>query len=150
MIFAVRLPRPGDISRLSRRMRAIDVAECAAMGHTPREALREAFLGSAPVWVATINDKAECAFGVVPLDLIDGTGRVWMLGSEEARRWAAPLMRDAPRILARMHLRYRHLENVVAADNLSAIGWLEWLGFEVEPELLHYGGVAFRHFSKSA
>jgi len=148
MTVAFRAPAPGDISRISRRMREIDVRECAAVGLSPSQALRMGAKASLILWTGTVDGHAEAMFGVRPVSLLDGIGAPWLLGTDLARRSVRHWLTVAPIFVAAMQETFPRLENQVHRDNTSAIRWLEHLGFVVEPELVHIGQEPMRRFHR--
>lgn len=139
-----------EVNRLAHRMRAADVREVEAVGSTPKRALVRGLKGSTLVWTAWLDGRPVAMFGVAPLNVMTGRGSIWMLGTDEVPKGARELLRQGPAFLAGMHAEFPRLENAVAADNLAAIRLLRALGFAIEDEIVHIGGVPFRRFSRAA
>ncbi len=134
------------IADLAGRLRAIDRAECAAMGRTGAQALRHGLLASARAWTALIDGEPHAMFGVVVESAATGDAIPWFLGSDKVARHGRLLIRLGPVILARMHRHGRALRNFVSCDNRQAIRLLELWGFFVEPEPVIVRQAAFRRF----
>ena len=137
-----------DVGPIARRMREIDRIECAAVGLTPKAALRAGLRWSDLVWTGTINDKPEAMFGVVVTALVMGEGRPWFLGTDAARSNARAFLEIAPAYLAMIEAAAPNLSNHVHRDNAASIRWLRRLGFVVEPEVVQIGTEPMRYFWK--
>lgn len=139
---------PAMLPYLAERMRPLDAAECAAMGHSPREAL-EAGLAYPQLACAIMGpDGPLCGFGVTPHSYIDRVGRPWMLCTTALARHAKTLLPLAFSAVAAMEVDWPRLENYVGADNAMAIKLIGKLGFAVDAELMEIGGLRFRRFHK--
>jgi len=132
MTVTYRLAQPGDVERIAVAMCDIDVAECAAGGHTPWQALSNAKRQSVICWTGEIDGWPEAMFGVVPGSIMGGHGYPWFLGSNKARSRQRLFLTDAPRFLAPIETVFPRLEGCVAVRNTAAIRWLRRLGFVVE------------------
>lgn len=136
---------PAHVGRIASRMRAIDAAECAAFGRSPKQALRAGLQGSVASWTALVDGRPEAMFGVAPASMIDGRGRPWLLGTDVVPLAGPALMRLGRRHLAAMHRLFPRLENMVSARNEAAVRWLAHLGFEFGDEAV-IGGETMREF----
>lgn len=143
-----RAASPADTLRIARDMREIEVLECQSAGLAPRQALRLGLAASSIAWTATIDGKPEAMFGVVPVSVILGEGRPWMLSTYRAARAARHLLADPWPFLEHVHALFPVLANKVHAHNVASIRWLTRLGFVVEPELVHIGDQPFRRFHR--
>lgn len=113
------------------RMRAVDQLECRIFGHSPKEALRLGLLSATVAWTALVDGRPEAMFGASTISLLEGTGRPWMLMTDEAERHQKALVRLGRIYTAAIHRHYEQLENWVHVDNAAAIRWLSRLGFAV-------------------
>jgi ribosomal protein S18 acetylase RimI-like enzyme len=138
------------IGRIARLMRSIDARECGAMGRTPKDALRNAFLTSSKAWTALMDDQPEAMFGVVVESVLDQRGVPWFLGTDEVYRHGRELLMYGPGIIERLCDSRRHLANLVSAENTRAIRLLRRWGFTVHEEAVDVRGVPFLHFEKAA
>lgn len=138
------------IGSLHRRLRAIDVRECAAMGLSPRAALRRGLCASQGAWTATLDGRPEAMFGLVVECALTGRGVPWFLGSEAVWRQARALLRIGPQVLATFHDSSPILANLVCADNARAIRLLHKWGFTLDQDCILVGGSAFHRFERRA
>lgn len=127
-------------------MREIDRLECQAFGQSPRIALRLGYLGSTLCWTGCVDGRPELMIGASPRSMMDGSASPWMLGTDEARRRARPMLELAGPILAEMDRRYRRLENFAHQTNTVTHRWLQRLGFTVEDDVIVFGGEPFVRF----
>jgi hypothetical protein len=123
--------RFGHINSIALRMREIDRVECGVFGHTPKSALRLGLVSSTIAWVALIDGRPEAMFGASTQSLIDGTGRPWMLMTDEAVKHKTALVRLGRIYTKALHQHYATLHNWVHAHNATAIRWLARLGYAV-------------------
>jgi hypothetical protein len=140
--------RPGHVGTIANRMRPDDVLECSMVGMSPKQALRNGLLGSTIAWTAKVDGRPEAMFGAVPLSMVEGRGRVWMLGTPEVERHAKSLMRLAWVYTDALHDHFPILENFVPARNDRVLRWLSRLGFAIGPVDV-YNGHAIRGFVRS-
>ncbi|WP_234715678.1 hypothetical protein [Sphingopyxis macrogoltabida] len=131
-------------------MRDIDVRECAAFGHTPKAALREAILNSDKAWTALVDDRPEAIFGVVVNSALTGQGAPWFLGTDVVWQHARALLVIGPAIVARLHDSSESLAGYVSVENAAAIRMLKRWGFDVGQDRRRIGGVPFYGFERSA
>jgi ribosomal protein S18 acetylase RimI-like enzyme len=129
-------------------MRAADVTECVAMGHSPRQALRAGLLSSSMCLTAMVDGRPEAMFGLVVTNALCGEGSPWMLGSDAIYRHPRTMLRWGPRILSAMFDSTPVLENLVAGDNHRAIRFLRRIGFTIGKEVIMIAGISFVPFSQ--
>ena len=134
------------IGPIATRMRVADRVECAALGHSPKQALRAGLASSSPAWTALVDGRAEAMFGLVVTSALGGEGRPWMLGSDAIYAHPRAMLRRGPRFLAAMFRSAPRLSNLVAADNVRAIRLLRRWGFTLDKETTMIGNIAFRLF----
>lgn len=143
------IPATSDIaSRLE--MRDADVSEVmASSGRNPMDALQDSVRVSTECWAAMIGEKPIAIFGVGPLNVLNGIGSPWMLGSDELVSHAFYVLRVSRPYVERMHQVYPVLFNLVDSRNIVSQRWLKWLGFHLY-EPIPYGpyGVPFRPFER--
>ncbi|NKJ43057.1 hypothetical protein [Novosphingobium sp. SG720] len=133
---------------LARHMRAIDKAECRAMGREPKAALRHGLIASTHCWTAMVAGRPHAMFGVVVESALAGRGVPWFLGTNEVWRHGRTLLRLGPPILAAMHDSSAVLANLVSTGNTRAIRLLERWGFTVDEDTMLVGDLAFRRFAR--
>lgn len=137
--------RPGHIGTIANRMRPDDVLECSLVGMSPKQALRNGLLGSSIIWTAKVDGRPEAMFGAVPLSVVEGRGRVWMLGTPEIERHGKSMVRLGRRYTDALHDHFPILENFVPAHNDRVLRWLSRLGFAIGPVDV-YNGTPIRGF----
>lgn len=131
-------------------MREIDRLECAAFGHTPKQAVRGAFAASSLCWTALRHGRPEAMFGLVIASVMAGAGRPWLLGTDAMDAGMRELVTWSPRFVAAMQAETPLLENYVAVENRRSIRYLERLGFAFDAEPVTIGGVPMLRFSKGS
>jgi len=129
-------------------MRTIDAAECAAVGHTPKQALRSSLKASTFALTVLLDDRPVAMLGVTPYSVLEGIGSPWLLGTDDVLKGARQFLTVGPRVVTAMQREWPKLQNYVGAQNRQALRVLERLGFDVSPEVVLIGGVAMRLFSK--
>lgn len=125
--------RPQHVGTIARRMRQADRVECAALGHSPKDALRHGLVASSIAWTAKVDGRAEAMFGAAPISTLEGRGRVWMLMTDAAEQHRKALLRLGWRYTQALHDHYPILENYVHAHNDRTIRWLARLGYAIGP-----------------
>jgi hypothetical protein len=138
---------PAHVGTIAARMRAADVAECRAFGHSPRQALRSGLMGSTISLTAKVEGRPEAMIGLAPVSLIEGKGTPWMLGTDAIHRQARALLTIGPAIIARFLDSSPSLANLVSARNDRALRLLKALGFEIGDEVEMIGGIPFLGFA---
>lgn len=138
------------IGRVANRMREMDVRECAAQGHSPREALRLSIRASVDTYTVKIGGEPEAMLGLTPENLIEGRGRPWMLGSDALYENARAMLSLGPPIIRLWRDSTPVLVNVVWQENARAIRMLRRWGFEIGSEVEMIGGLAFVRFTMGA
>jgi len=134
------------VGAIAIRMRAADRVECAALGHSPKQALRAGIASSSPAWTALVDGRPEAMFGLVVTSALGGEGRPWMLGSDAVYAYPRAMLRRGPHFLAAMFTATPRLSNLVAADNVRAIRLLRRWGFTIDTETTMIDTIAFRLF----
>lgn len=135
------------IAPLAAAMRDMDRMECAALGHSPDEALRIGLSRSMWAMTALVDDKPVAMLGVAPRSMIEGVGVPWMLGSDAIYAGARELVRYGPAIIATMEGTFPRLVNMVAAQNERAIRFIRHWGWRISSQRVAVGGVDFVEFS---
>lgn len=138
---------PAHIPHLAATMRAVDRAECAAMGHEPADALAKGLSRSIWAMTALIDDEPVAMLGIAPRSMIEGVGVPWMLGSDAIYDGARELVTYGPGIIAEMEAIFPRLVNYVSAANDRAIAFLKHWGWRISSERVPVGGMDFVEFS---
>ena len=139
---------PAHVGRIACRMRADDVIECAAMGHTPKQALREGLIASTLCFTALVDGRPEAMVGLVVASALSGEGTPWMLGTDAIYDHPRAMLRWGPRFVAAMLASTPVLSNLVAVDNVRAIRFLRRLGFRLAEDRILFAGTEFVAFSQ--
>lgn len=134
------------IPALAARMRHADKLEVGAFGRTPETALRGGLRASLWALTALVDDEPHAMMGVSPVNMIEGVGCPWMLGSERVYSHARDLARYGPGIIAEMRSGFERLENVVHVGNVRALRFLRHFGFTISDERETHGGLEFVRF----
>lgn len=137
---------PAHVGTIAARMREADRIEVAAMGRTPKQALRLGLQCPGEAWTAKVDGVPEAMFG---LHVVSALGRVahpWMLGSDAIYRYPRMMLRHGKRVVDRW-LDSTNLSNFVSADNARAIRMLRRWGFEIGKEVIPFAGVEFLTFT---
>lgn len=145
----LRPARLTHIGPIATRLREADRIECAALGRTPKQALRIGLIASLNPITVLIDGRPEAMMGVMPTSMMSGSGVVWMLGTEALYDHKRAFLALGPHVVDAMLDDFRRLENIVSADNARAIRFLRWLGFIVGGNAEMHSGVAFVPFHKS-
>ena len=84
-------------------------------------------------------------FGVNPI--IEHTiGKIWLLGSYEIENHSWKFLKWSRKVIDYFQNQYYQLENVVPADHVKTLEWLDFLGFEILNEPLQVNGFAVLRF----
>lgn len=134
------------VGPIASNIRPIDRAECEALGRTPKEALRSGLRCSLSAYTAMEGGRPLAMLGVVPIDLMNGRGTVWMLGTERVFRHGRALLGFGPIVLADWLTTFTTLDNIISADNHRAIRVLRRWGFDISDRPQVHGGVTFLPF----
>lgn len=137
---------PDRIAPVALALREADQAELTAAGiEDTVTMLMDALPECAWARVAEWNDRPVFMYGVRPLAGGE-IGVPWMLSTvdlEKAERIA--VARLAREVMAQMQAEFPVLTNMVHAENVEAIKFIEWLGFDVSDKLTG-PGYRFRQF----
>lgn len=141
-------PTLAHVARIARECREVDRRELwTGWRHTPEQALRYGLEHSSHAWVGIANLQPFCMVGVVPANVLCGTGTIWLIGTNGILEHQVAFLRRCRPLLRRMQAVYSVLANDVAAENLTAIAWLKWLGFTIEePRAMGPDGSLFHRF----
>jgi len=131
---------------LQNNLRDSDVRECIIHGSTPFRALMSGIREKqAETYTVMIDDKPSIMFGVAPIaeHLV---GRIWLLGSYELENHSRKFIKWSRRVVDYFQNQYYQLENVVPADHMKTLQWLDFLGFEILNDPLQVNGFAVLRF----
>ena len=95
---------------------------------------------------ALLNGVPHAMMGMVPIDLMAGTGVAWFLGTDEVYKRPRDLALLGPVIIREMAGTCPKLENIVSVGNVRAIAFLKHMGFKISRETEMHGGMEFVPF----
>jgi len=127
-------------------MREADVVECRAMGHSPKQALRDGLIASSLCLTALVDGRPEAMFGLVVTSALAGEGTPWMLGTEAIYDHPRAMLRWGPRFVAAMLDSTPALSNLVSVGNERAIRMLRRWGFTLSGDPIMIGDAGFLAF----
>jgi hypothetical protein len=144
----IRRPTARDIDFLVENIRDEDTAEINAMGGmTAREALDSTPNLDENAWVWEKNGKVMCIFGVNPIEELDRTGAIWLLGTKYFDDHHMVFAAACSSVFEELIKDYKMVFNYVYAENKKSIKWLEWLGFKVrDAQPIGINGANFHRF----
>jgi hypothetical protein len=92
----------------------------------------------------------QIIFGVTPVPTPGiSMGAVWMMASEDYKRWWVQILRETPYWTAQLGKGYDVLTNRVHAKNSVHIRWIKWAGFSFIREYpVEKTGEPFIEFAK--
>lgn len=146
MSVAIVRAQTAHINRVARGLRAVDRAECAAMGYAPKAALRTALAGSSLAMTALVDGVPQAMFGVTPICALDRSARIWFLGSDAVMRHGRALLALGPDLIDMLHDGFATLENYVSTANAPAIRLLRRWGFQIDSEVHMFATIPFVAF----
>jgi len=127
-------------------MREADVVECRALGHSPKQALRDGLIASSLCLTALVDGRPEAMFGLVVNNALAGEGTPWMLGTEAIYDHPRAMLRWGPRFVAAMLDSTPALSNLVSIDNARAIRFLRRMGFHTKEDRMLFANTEFVTF----
>lgn len=150
MKIEVRYSVPADVPPIVADARPADVIEFAALGYSVERAMVHGMEVSDWTGTCLIDEVPVCMFGVAAVDILAGMGQPWLVTSNAVARHERMFLRRCRAVVDAMLRSYPRLTNIVHDDNVRAIKWLRWLGFEFKDTPMVVNGVAFRQFRKGA
>jgi len=128
-----------DALILAGRLREADQRELwSALRMLPEEGCVESIKRSAIAYAVKLEGEVIFAFGVVPNNLIAGSGIIWLLGTERVDDMGITILRYSRAFLESFLKRWDLLENWVHAENVKSLHWLERMDFSIG-EPIPYG-----------
>jgi len=145
---SVRLADPMDAAYLGPRLRPWDMVECFAGANLdPVTMLMRPFSDGFGPLTWTLEDSGEpiAMGGLYPFPHDPGAA-IWLLGTEGLDRGGLALLALSRPWVAWALESYSPLCNMVPARAEGTIRWLRWVGFDIDPAIVHFRGVRFLHF----
>lgn len=105
-----------------------------ALGFRPEVAVRHSLASSIASYAAIMDGRPRALYGVASMGTLSTTGIPWMLSANGIDLMSKSVVSHSIRFHRTLALRFDRLENIVYANNHSAINWLTWLGYTIEPE----------------
>lgn len=134
----IRPTQPDDVTTLIANLRASDLAECQAYGRPDIAAgIRSSATRSLLCWSGFVDGELAAIMGVAPINMLNGLGSPWMLGTPVLDRNSRILVRATPVYIGRMLTAFPHLVNFVHAKNTTSVRWLRRLGFTLYDAVPH-------------
>ncbi len=110
-------------------MREADAQECAAFGLDPYVAVALSRARSEEAFAVVKDGDLLCEWGYRTDNALFGEASVWMLSFEGADKCPVYFARESRRLLASLLFRFTLLRCEVYSGHLTALRWLQWLGF---------------------
>lgn len=149
-VYQVRDATMDDINDLYLNMRDADADELFAATGNGRRALKLSYLSSVLCKAVVCDDGLVCVYGVAPVNVFEGIGCPWMLGTKllDGKHKRSVLLIGRECLDGMRALFPVRLENFTDVRNHKSIRWLKWLGFRFD-EPVPYGvsGMPFYPFS---
>lgn len=120
-----------DLFGIARKLRQADRQEIRmASNLEPLAGLTASLHAAAESWVACTAERPIALFGITRWEQYPRFGLIWLLGTVEARRFRKAFLVDGAGWVAHLEQDYDAVGNWVWRGNVTAIRWLEELGFE--------------------
>jgi len=132
------------------RMRTIDRKEIYYTAMlTPHAAVGFTTAISVGKWTGLVDGEVAAVFGVARRSAVSTVGVPWLLSTDLIERAPVTVARQSRVYFDRIARAFPLMENHVLAENVVAVGWLKWLGFDME-EAKPFGafGASFIRFGK--
>lgn len=121
-----------DVADLAPNLAKADLLELAASSDKdPADLVRESFRLPGVSWAGFIDKDLVALFGVGAPTVLSEVGIPWLLGTETLRKRPVTFLRYSRPFFDQMKLRYPKMENWVYEQNIQAVRWLKWLGFDL-------------------
>ena len=134
------------IQYLQDNLRNTDVRECLIHGATPFRALMVGIReDQAETYTALVNGKPAFMFGTVPI-YEQMIANIWMLGTYELEKYPITFMKLSKYVIDYFQKKFYQLENVVPADHIKTLNYLDFLGFHIIDQPLMINGFKVLRF----
>ena len=122
------------IIALASSMQKEDADAAYVIAHlSPEQAIRHSVSSSieSETWLA--DGKVMAITGASRGTFLSPYACVWMLGSEDLRKYPIFFIKGSKEWVERMLNKYSHIVNYIYSENTRSIKWLKWLGFTIHP-----------------
>lgn len=141
-------PWHGD--EIAARMRDIDRKEIYYTALlSPAAAVAFTTSISVGKWTGMVDGEVAAIFGVARRSAVSSVGVPWLLSTDLVESVPVTVARQSRVYFDRIARAFPIMENYVLAENVHAVGWLNWLGFDMqEPKPYGAFGASFIRFGK--
>ncbi len=143
----VRRAEKNDVEYLKDHLKEEDINEIWASNNvTPEEALSSGIDKS--IFCCTIeNGHPIGMFGINPKSVLGDRATIWLLGSEELKKYQYRFVKYSRKFIEMMLGFYPYLDNYIDVRNKASIKWLKFCGAKFDkPEAYGKEQKLFRHF----
>lgn len=122
------------VRQMALDLRAEDFDEVFHLyGMNPYDVVMESWdMSSDRYVILNKHDIVVGAFGVRAVDMFNGIGIPWLLGTEGLNKMKKFFVKNSKLVLNLMKYNYSYLVNYVDASYDNAVKWLKWCGFTLE------------------
>ena len=148
----IRATESQDCYDIVDHLRKADIRECWAHGQEPLNALLESYALSRETFTVLFKDKPVLMFGCgeAPTDFPQSVdykvGWIWLMGTDEVRKFTRRFLRESKRWLGYFGAQYDCLTNMVDIRNTEHIRWLDWMGFTINQAVITHNDHSFYRF----
>lgn len=122
-----------DVGYMRDRIRQSDIDELdASFGETPEEALMNGMRDATLCQTVLLDAMPVAMFGTSPVADKRGVGVVWFLATTDLKQMWLPFLRMSRPCVKKMLEDFDLLFNYVDARNLESLGWLAWIGADID------------------
>ena len=137
-IVSIETLKPEDIREVAGKIRDIDRREIyLASLLDPERAIKVSVAHAEHAFTARYNGEIALVFGINRRSLLTDVFAPWMLGTGIVDAHPILFTRHSLRCIKRLVANYPIQENWVWENNKSAVAWLKWLGFDMDPPAPH-------------
>lgn len=137
----VRRARPEDAFHMAAHLRNEDLIEIRSFDNTRppyRILLHGIEMSREDCWtIVDLSGEVIAIFGAVNLG--DGTGSVWLLGTHKIKKIKGEFLRHSLFWVEKLHQKYHILTNYIYAENHIHLKWIKWLGFKIIRKIEKHG-----------
>lgn len=134
-------------AELAANMTPENAAECAALGHTPAQAVNYSYLVSREPMTMLADDRVLAIYGIMTPTILSTVASPWILATD-VREHGMWFLRQSRRIVGEWRRQYKSLANYVDARHTVSVRWVRWMGYTLEePQPFGPHGVPFMRFS---